>query len=504
MPLTQEQPVVRFLRRLRVREHVAQLSDRVLLERFINTQEQEAFAALVSRHGPLVYRVCRQVLQNLHDAEDAFQATFLVLSRKARSVRRRESISSWLFGVAHHCATNLRRSQNRRRHHEHQACQSAAPDLLSTLVARETQAILYEELARLPEKYRAPLLLCSLQGLSRDEAAQQLGLGPGTLKTYLEQGRNRLRLRLVARGLTASAALVAPVLGEQTASAAIPAGLEALTVEAACQAVTGSAIAPVGAQVAALAQGVLKAMLISKINFAAGIVLVVGMIAAGSGFMIAGSFAAQNPPAQPEATPAQPVKKTQNATKTRTRTAPLVRFRFGEQVRPHFFLKNTGKKPLRVSYPVLIGPGWYKALKFTDSRGRAIAVPKDNEPPEVVTLFGGKLGPGEQAEVYGIPMGIGYWEEDTEVTGMVLAAKPGHEYAIEYTLPDYDDRKLADMQTGKFRFAVLARGKPQPKPLTKEEIKKAIAWGKPDKNGLQIGLVLLPVSQPKPADPLKK
>jgi hypothetical protein len=345
--------------------------------------------------------------------------------------------------------------------------------------------------------------LCSLQGFSRDEAAQQLGLGLGALKACLEQARKRLRRRLSARGLTLSAALVAPVFGKQTASAAIPAGLEKLTVEVACQAATGSAIAPVGAQVAALAKGVLKAMLMTKIKIAVGILLVVALMAAGSGWMIARPFAAQKPTTK-DATPVQPVKKTQSPTKAPTKSAPLARFRFGEQVRAHFFLKNTGKKTLRIATPSVITPAYYKALKFTDSRGHAIAVPKDTDLPVPVGWLEGKLGPGQHAEVYGSAMDVGDLEDEAHTTGKILAAKPGHDYAVEYTLPDYGDNKLPNMQTGQFRFTVLAKDEPQPKSLTEKEIKKAIAWGKPDKNGLQIGVVLLPVAPPKPADAGKK
>src|SRR5262249_45479742 len=221
MSAVRHEPVLRFIRKLAVREHIAQLPDRDLLHQFVTARDDEAFAALVRRHGPMVLRVCLQVLDNEHDAEDAFQATFLVLSRKASSVKMQQSVGSWLFGVANHAAVDLRRKRARRRSHESRAGQPSVGDPLFGLTLREARTILNEELARLSEKYRAPLVLCNLEGLTRDEAAQQLGLPLGTFKSRLEQARKQLRLRLAARGLTLSGSFVASVFGEQMASAAI-------------------------------------------------------------------------------------------------------------------------------------------------------------------------------------------------------------------------------------------------------------------------------------------
>jgi RNA polymerase sigma factor (sigma-70 family) len=179
MPAVRQEPVLRFIRKLAVREHIAQLTDGDLLHQFITARDDEAFAAIVRRHGPMVLRLCLQVLDNEHDPEDAFQATFLILSRKASSVKKRQSVGSWLFGVAHHAATDLKRKRARRRSHETQVRQASATDPLSVLTLREAQFILHEELARLSEKYRAPLVLCNLEGLTRDEAARQLGLPLG-------------------------------------------------------------------------------------------------------------------------------------------------------------------------------------------------------------------------------------------------------------------------------------------------------------------------------------
>src|SRR5262249_18207891 len=226
-----------------------------------------------------------------------FQATFLILSRKASSVKKRQSVGSWLFGVAHHAATDLKRKRARRRSHETQVRQASATDPLSVLTLREAQFILHEELARLSEKYRAPLVLCNLEGLTRDEAAQQLGLPLGTFKSRLEQARKQLRLRLAARGLTLSGSFVASVFGEQMASAAIPAGLLNSTVQAATTVAAGKASAlVVSPQIAVLTEGVLKAMFMTKLKIATVILVMATVAVAGVGKFGYRALAAQSAP----------------------------------------------------------------------------------------------------------------------------------------------------------------------------------------------------------------
>jgi RNA polymerase sigma factor (sigma-70 family) len=294
MPVaSREKAVFRFIRDLAVREQSARLPDHELLRRFAKTRQREAFAALVRRHGPMVYRVCLQILENEHDAEDAFQATFLVLSRKAASVKKRDSVGSWLFGVANHAATNQKRSRARRRSHESQAGQASVIDPLSAVTLREGQAILNEELSRLPEKYRAPLVLCSLEGSTRDETARQLGLPLGTLKSRLEQARKLLRARLVARGLTVAGAFVASVFGEQMAAATIPTVLLNSTVQAAAAVAAGSPAAScISAHVAALTEGVLRAMLVSKLKTAAVMLAMAMLLTTGLGTFAYGRLGA--------------------------------------------------------------------------------------------------------------------------------------------------------------------------------------------------------------------
>src|SRR5262249_53411156 len=155
-----------------------------------------AFASLMRRHGPMVLRVCRRVLPHSPDAEDAFQATFLTLARKAGAVCWHGSVAGWLHGVAHNTARRARDASARRAHHERLAPARAAADPLAEMSARELLDALDEELSHLPQKYREPLVLCYLEGAARDEAAQRLGCPLGTLKGRLERGKQRLHAAL--------------------------------------------------------------------------------------------------------------------------------------------------------------------------------------------------------------------------------------------------------------------------------------------------------------------
>src|SRR5262245_60624145 len=195
--------------------------DSRLLARYLADGDPAAFAALVARHGPMVLRVCRHVLGNRHDAEDAFQATFVVLARKAASVQPPGALAGWLHGVACRVALGARTAALRRRHAPlapDLAPPDSSPDPLSELTAREALRILEEEVQRLPEAYRLPVVLCCLHGLTQDEAARQLGWTPGSVKGRLERGRRRLHRRLAGRGLGLAAALALAELSRGTAA----------------------------------------------------------------------------------------------------------------------------------------------------------------------------------------------------------------------------------------------------------------------------------------------
>ena len=247
------------------------LSDGQLLERYLllrgDDAAEAAFRALVERHGPMVMRACRGVLHDLHAAEDAFQATFLILARKARSIRRRESVASWLFGVARRIAVRAEARRKRRATHEREggAMAEAGANAWRSDHAPEAISEVQEEIDRLPERYRAPIVLCYLEGLTQEEAAIRLRLPASTVRVRLMRARSRLRDRLTRRGL-APAMLAGTSAGR--AEAAIPAPLLDETIKAAVRIAVGRA-AGVSAPVAALVEGVIQAMLLAKLKTAA-------------------------------------------------------------------------------------------------------------------------------------------------------------------------------------------------------------------------------------------
>jgi RNA polymerase sigma factor (sigma-70 family) len=305
--------VLYHIARLVAPAEARQQSDRELLARFVARQEQAAFAALVERHGAMVLSVCRRVLPHVHDAEDACQAAFLVLARKAASIRKRDSLASWLHGVAYRSARSLQRELARHWAREKPLADVADSRGTDDLSWREMMHQLDAELERLPEKLRAPLVLCYLQGKTRDEAAHELGWTTPTLRGRLERGRRLLRNRLTRRGLSLSAALLAPALARQ-ACAAMPAARVIGTVKAATLVASGETVLPglIPAQVTALTEGVLKTMLVTKMKMVALVVMTVGLLGAGAGTLTRGPRAAeqpqfqqanQDPPPAPQAEP---------------------------------------------------------------------------------------------------------------------------------------------------------------------------------------------------------
>jgi RNA polymerase sigma-70 factor (ECF subfamily) len=273
--------VVRQFRTLYQFGVVGSFGDEQLLERFLARRDEssdEAFAELVQRHGPMVLGVCRRILRDPHEAEDAFQATFLVLARKAASVVRREKVASWLYGVAARTAKQACARGARRRAREERVSSQIYPEPSDGVSADELRAILDEELARLPARHRDPLVLCELEGLSRTEAAQRLGIPEGTLSSRLARGKDRLRVRLVSRGVSLTTAAISAILICEARAATVPLSLLESTIRAATLAAAGlTAAAAISAPVALLSEGVLKAMFIAKLK---GIVLAVGTMTA--------------------------------------------------------------------------------------------------------------------------------------------------------------------------------------------------------------------------------
>ncbi|HEV3236326.1 MAG TPA: sigma-70 family RNA polymerase sigma factor [Gemmataceae bacterium] len=277
----------RHLHRLTAEHGTAKLLDRELLERFIESHDEAAFEMLVERHGPMVLRVSQRVLQDRHAAEDVFQATFLVLLRKAKTLSKRELLANWLYGVAYRLALRSRSDSYKRYNKEARLPVKPAADLLAQVTGRELCQVLDEELQRLPQQFRGPFLLCFEGGQTRDQAARQLGCSLTTLKRRLEQGRELLRSRLARRGLTLSGVLVAAGLSPTTAPAAVPVMLLVTTTRLAISASTGglAVIGHVSPNVARLANGALKAMMAAKTKSVVVILLAAMTFASGAGVL---------------------------------------------------------------------------------------------------------------------------------------------------------------------------------------------------------------------------
>ena len=276
MATSQMRQAIRLLRTSAVLRERVGLTDGQLLDGFISRREEAALAVLVQRHAPMVWGVCRRVLDNYHDAEDAFQATFLVLVRKAASIAPREMVVNWLHGVARQTALKARASAARRKGRERQVTQMPEPELQQQEHLCDLQCLLDRELSRLPEKYRVVLLLCDLEGRTRKEAARQLDVPEGTVAGRLARARVMLAKRLHRHVPPGSSAATTVLLSNNTASACVPAPLLKSTIQAATfVAANPAATGVVSASVAALTEGVLKAMLMTKLKVAGAVLMIV-------------------------------------------------------------------------------------------------------------------------------------------------------------------------------------------------------------------------------------
>jgi RNA polymerase sigma factor (sigma-70 family) len=260
------------------------MTDGELLARFLRSRDEDALAALVRRHAPMVWGVCRRLLGH-HDAEDAFQATFLVLVRKAAAVPER-AVANWLYGVARRTAVRLRATAAKRGRREARAETMPEPTVADVRDA-DWQATLDEELGRLPDHYRAVVVLCDLKGLTRREAARQLGTPEGSVASRLARARALLAKRLARRGVVLSGGSVAAVLsaGRATASASAPPALVSATIAAVSRLAAGRAAVGVSTRVAALTEGVVRAMSMTRIKGVLALALVTAALAGTAGLL---------------------------------------------------------------------------------------------------------------------------------------------------------------------------------------------------------------------------
>ncbi len=313
----QQNPVMRYLRRLAGSPSGGERSDEELLRRFALQKDEGAFATIVEKHGPMVFGVCRRILQNPHDAEDAFQAVFLVLVRKAGSLRQPAALTPWLYGVAYRTAIRARAMANQRHFHETQAMSIQASKPIRESTTNDLKDMLDEEVNRLPAKYRSPVILCYMSGKTNEEAARQLGCASGTIFSRLSRAREMLRSRLTRKGITLSAAGLATALSETVTKAAVPPILIHGTVQSALIVAAGKGLAggAISASVFTLTKGVQQAMFMNtlKIVLALGLTATVVVGACVGGYLALGHNSSKDekaPGQQATATDEKPGNKT--------------------------------------------------------------------------------------------------------------------------------------------------------------------------------------------------
>jgi RNA polymerase sigma factor (sigma-70 family) len=332
---------------------LAPYSDRELLQRFLETNDEAALGALVDRHGPMLLGACRRQLRDAHLAEDVMQATFLVLVRKGRTIRRQQSLAAWLCAVGQRLARQARLAQAARSRRERRVAEAARPgaddpawdDLLATLD---------EEMQRLPERLRAPLLLCFLEGRTQDEAARHLGWSLSTLRRRLEQGRDLLRTRMVRRGATLGAGLIAGVLAPSAVRAALTPELRQAILATAIAGVRGG---PVAGPVALLAHGALRHSLSAKVLLGLAIALTAAAVLAAALWL---ATPAETPPVVQTPPPAtDPVPQRRDPPDGRW-DGPLPK---GAAVRLGTLAFRHGR-----------ASSWYRALTFTPDGKHLVSV----------------------------------------------------------------------------------------------------------------------------------
>jgi RNA polymerase sigma factor (sigma-70 family) len=321
-------PAGKVLRQLRAAALVPAASgpgDGPLLQQFVARRDEAAFAALLRRHGPMVLGVCRRLLRHEQDAEDAFQATFLVLARRAAAVAPPELVGNWLYGVAYQTARKARATRARRQSRERQVTAMPEREAPRPGPWRDLRPLLDQELSRLPDTYRAVLVLCDLEGKTRKEAARLLGWPEGSVCGRLARARQLLAGRLALRGVALPAGALATVLTENAAPAAVPAALAEETVRAAGRFAAGTAASGlVSAPVAALTEGALQTMWTTKLKALAVSAVLAAALFAGAGVPALPALSARAADGKPDSAP--PAKAAQGGAAKKDRADDYAKF----------------------------------------------------------------------------------------------------------------------------------------------------------------------------------
>jgi RNA polymerase sigma factor (sigma-70 family) len=499
MPSGPTNSVIEHLRTAVLLRDGAGLGDGELLGHFVERHEEAALAALVQRHATMVWGVCRRLLSH-HDAEDAFQATFLVLVRKAASVVPRTMVGNWLYGVAHQTALQARRTAARRRAKEVQVTEMPDTEAVQPDQWLDVQPLLDQELSHLPDNYRAVLVLCDLEGRTRKETAGLLGVPEGTVAGRLARARAMLAKRLARQGVALSGGALAAVLAQNVASAGVPASVVASTIRAASLFAAGqvTATGPVSVKAVALTEGVLKAMLMSKLKAVVALVLVLGFMLSGAAVLSYRTATAQDRPPTAEErvkAPQKQEKDKEDFTAWGKEVGGLQAglgyypgqkraYSHGETVRLVVRVRNVGTKEVKFQY---FNEFFYEnPPAVTDGEGKPVPL-EGAGLSGLAVLREVNLAPGKEVKVCEMHLGLrpaGERDKERPVWKLFGTGK----FQLQYenvgggnigTGEIKFDPVLSKLATGKLELEVKEAEKPEKEGFT--------AWGK-EVGGLQAGL----------------
>jgi RNA polymerase sigma factor (sigma-70 family) len=461
---------------------VAGGSDGELLTRFLNHRDNDALAALVHRHAPMVWGVCRRLLRSPHDAEDAFQATFLVLVRKATTVMPREMVGNWLYGVAHQTAVRLRATAAKRGVREIQMMEMPEP-VVAEVRGDDLLLLLDQELSCLPEKYRVLIVLCDLESKTRIEVARQLAIPEGTVASRLARARGMLAKRLARHGLAVSGGSLAAALSQSVASASVPTSVVSSTIKVATLLAAGKAVGVISAKVAGLTEGAGKAMLCSKLKAMVAAVLVIGFLASGATLLTYRAAAGQD---EKKPTVEKPVESAANQRKEKENVTAWGKevngvqigiqlsetrvYKVGETVTLIIRLRNNGKYEVPFSHdaeyfqknPPLI----------TDADNKAVTIKKRS-------IFGfmkkGSVAPGKEVDLIHLQLALRpVTDREKDVEWTLYGTGTFH---IKYEdVPVVGEVRLESpgmtLTTGRLELEVKEADKPPQNELPKPKVEK--------------------------------
>ncbi|MFL5341456.1 MAG: RNA polymerase sigma factor, partial [Gemmataceae bacterium] len=463
------------------------MTDGQLLEDYISRRDEAAVTALVRRHGPMVWGVCRRVLRNCHDAEDAFQATFLVLVRKAASIAAPELLANWLYGVAHQTARKARATVGKRAVRERQVTDMPEPAAVEQDLWNDLQPLLDHELSQLPDIYRVAIVLCDLEGKTRKEAARHLGLPEGTVGSRLARARVVLAKRLTERGVAVSCGALAAVLAQSVASAGVPSQVVSKAIQAASLLAAGQVVAvgPVSVKVATLTESVLKAMMMSKLKAAIAVILVLGFISAGATVATLRSAAQDKPLTanEPVKKPPEPDKEAFTAWGKEVggmqaglgfRPGENRVYHHGETVKVVVRVRNVGKEPVEFKHVrafFLENPP-----RITDADGKMVQLPPYGTRDQEWNMpRSSNVAPGKEVELY-------EWTFDLQPNGENSSRSFIHgtgKFSLQCEPivgptrfnPNHPNPTLSQLATGKLELEIKAeeQKKAPPKDLGKIE-----------------------------------